>query len=131
RCKIASSARGTRSLFRCRSPQTSASQTATLLSIFDQKVLSNLMPPDSCFASSEIFLHLSKLSWGLGSNGTENRLKHRLSAVARSSRCKHRTSWRGPLHTFPRPAGLTFRDGRTALPASWPPSGLEADAYSA
>jgi transaldolase len=52
-------------------------------------------------------------SWGLGSNGTENRLKHRLSAAARSSRCKHRTSWRGPLHTFPRRAGLSFRDGRT------------------
>jgi hypothetical protein len=30
-----------------------------------------------------------------------------------------------PLDTFPRPAGLSFRDGQTALPASWPPSGLE------
>jgi hypothetical protein len=38
-------------------------------------------------------------------------LKHRLSAAARSSRCKRRTSWRGPSHTFPRPVGSSFRDG--------------------
>ena len=58
------------------------------------------------------------------SNGTENRLKHRLSAAARSWRCKHRTSWRGPLHTFPRPARVRLTvlarvelpRGRTALP---------------
>jgi hypothetical protein len=50
---------------------------------------------------------------GLGSNGTENRLK----AAARSWRCKHRTFLRGPLplHTFPRPARVRL----TVLARRW------------
>jgi hypothetical protein len=56
----------------------------------DQQIVQEATP--TCLARSS--------TWGLGSNGTENRLKHRLSAAARSSRCKHRTSWRGPLDTF-------------------------------
>ena len=68
---------------------------------------------------------LQRGSWGLGSNGKENRLKHRLSAAARSSRCKHRTSLARSLTYFPSSSWLSVRDGRTGLRASWPPSGLE------